>query len=179
MNMQSNTIRKLGLSISFVLGGIDLASVNSAQAATTTAPSATVPTTTPQVTTVTTSAHSGLIQSLHHAHSLLVHADHDYDGFRAKAAEEVHKALIDLGYHHKKSTSPTTVTNGTVTKPSTAVVASGHGKLHEPQGKSDAQLRQALQILVGAQSALNGKHPKAAANVSAAISNINTALAHK
>ena len=56
-------------------------------------------------------AHGQLRASLHWAHKLLVEADHDYDGHRARAAHEVHRALEELdGHHHPK----TTVTSGAV-----------------------------------------------------------------
>ena len=51
--------------------------------------------------------------------------------------------------------------------------------MHEPQATSDAQLREAQQLLQGALTQLNGKHPKATANVKAAIAEINMALAIK
>ncbi len=114
-------------------------------------------------------AHSELIKELRSAHKLLAEADRDYDGHRAKAAEEVHKALKDLGYEHKKGAK-------------TAAKKAANAKeppVHEPQATSDAQLRQALDILKAALPRLEGKHPKAAANVTAAIAEIKTALAIK
>ena len=111
----------------------------------------------------TSSANAALIKTLKQAHYLLAHADKDYDGHRAKAAEAVHKALKDLGCHHKKA------------KPGST--HSSHAKMHEPQANSDAQLKQALQLLQGVQFA--GSHPKAAGHVQHAIREINTALAIK
>jgi hypothetical protein len=143
----------IGLSISMFFAG--LASTASAQA---TQPS----------------AHAELIKSLHCAHKLLAHADKDYDGHRLKAAEEVHKALKELGYQHKKAHPGSTPANGAAVPAHTA-----HAKMHEPQGNSDAQMREALQILQGALTHFNGTHPKAVANVNAAIAQINTALAIK
>jgi hypothetical protein len=55
----------------------------------------------------------------------------------------------------------------------------GQPRKHEPQTASDAQLREALQLLQVALTQFNGKHPKATANVEAAIAEINTALAVK
>jgi hypothetical protein len=166
-NMRCNLIHGLGLSISVLLIGAGLPCLTSAQTV---------------ATTSAKTAHSALIKELRQAHELLAHADHDYDGHRAKAAEEVHKALVDLGYHHhKKAASPTTVVNGTVAPSSgKAAVHTSQPKMHEPQRASDAQLRQALQILQGSLTTLHsGKHPKAAANVNAAIAQINTALSLK
>ena len=41
-----------------------------------------------------------VINTLKSAERLLVTADHDYDGHRALAAEEVHRALAELGHRH-------------------------------------------------------------------------------
>jgi hypothetical protein len=169
--MRYHSKNGLGASISIVSSVLSLAFLASAQAASAQA----------STTAATPAAHAGLISSLRHAHSLLVHADHDYDGHRAKAAEEVHKALVDLGYHHKKASSTASVVKGAaVSTPGAAAVASGKHHMHESQAKSDAQLKQALQILQEASSVLgNGKHPKANANINAAIAQINTALSLK
>jgi hypothetical protein len=123
------------------------------------------------------SAHAELIQTLRSAHRLLVAADHDYDGHRAKAAEEVHKALKELGYHHKKAQTGTTPTNGEAVPPKAA--QAGQPRVHQPQATSDAQLRQAQQLLQGVLTQLTAKHPKANVNVKTAITEINTALAIK
>ena len=144
----------IGLSISMFFAG--LASTALAQA------------------TPTTPSAAGLIKTLKKAHHLLAHANKDYDGHRAKAAEEVHKALKELGYHHKKAKPGTPSSSGAIVAPK--VAHAGHPKIHEPQAASDAQLREAQQILQGAVTQFNGKHPKAAANVTAAIAEINTAL---
>ncbi len=97
--MRRNLFGGLGLSISVFLGALSLASLASAQATTTPA---------------TPSAHAQLLKTLRQAHHLLVNADHDYDGHRAKAAEEVHKAIKELeGKHHgKKAQSATTPSTG-------------------------------------------------------------------
>jgi len=117
-------------------------------------------------------AQAEVVKALRLAHKLLVEADHDYDGHRAKAAEEVHKALKDLGYRHKKPLPGSPLANGTAA-PKTH---SGQPAVHEPQANSDAQLRQAQEILQGVSKQLGSNHPKAAANVNAAIGEINTAL---
>ena len=112
-------------------------------------------------------AHAELIKTLRHAHRLLIEADHDYNGHRVAAAQEVRKALKELGYTHKKG------------QPG-AAAGKGKAKMHEPQANSDAQVREALQLLQGAVAHINGnKHPKATAHVAAAIKEINTALAIK
>ena len=48
-------------------------------------------------------AQAEAIKALRSAHKLLAEADHDYDGHRAKAAKEVHKALKELGFQPKKA----------------------------------------------------------------------------
>jgi hypothetical protein len=116
-----------------------------------------------QATPAPLSPHAARIATLREAHALLVHANHDYDGHRAKAAEAVHKALKELGYEHKKAPAGATPAAQT--------------KVHEPQAASDAQMKQALQLLGGVQ--FNGKHPKAAAHVEHAVREIKTALSIK
>jgi hypothetical protein len=112
------------------------------------------------------------LEHLRQAHRLLVEADHDYDGHRARAAEELHKAIRELeGKHHANAVQPgiaPTVTS----KPATPNSAAHH----ESQGNSDAQLRQALQLLQGTMPHLSGNHPKAATRVNAAIREIEISL---
>ena len=132
---------------------------------------------TSQTAVVVESPHAELIQTLRAAHSLLVHADHDYDGHRAKAAEEVHKALRELGYEHKSVKAATTPESGVVIPPQTVVT--GQPKVHEPQANSDIQLRKARRLLEGALTQLPEKHVRAAENVHAAIREIRMALKDK
>jgi hypothetical protein len=110
--------------------------------------------TTPQEASAT------VLEDLKKAHHLLVHAIHDYDGHRAKATHEVHKAMKELGYTHKAGAAKSAP--GTATK--------------ENQPASDAQLCEAQELLQKAESSLTGRHPKAHANVRAAIGEISTAL---
>jgi hypothetical protein len=124
-----------------------------------------------------TSEHAELIKTLRRAHKLLVEADHDYAGHRAKAAEEVHKALEGLGFHHKKVQPGTTAGNGTVVPPQTAHPP--QPKVREPQANSDAQLRKARKHLKEALTLFSGTHPKATGNVEKAIGEIDTALGIK
>ena len=114
------------------------------------------------------------MENLRQAHKLLVNADHDYDGHRARASEEVHKAIRELeGKHHAKK-----VVSGNVPSAAPVVKPAKHKEpaVHESQASSDEQLQQALQLLQSAQAEINSKHPKAAGNVTAAIREINTAL---
>jgi len=106
-----------------------------------------------------------LIQELRSAHKLLAEADRDYDGHRAKAAAEVHKAIKELeGKHAGKKPHPGSTAK---VKPAKAPA------VHEPQATSDSQLQQAQAILQGVQTE---NYPKVTANVTAAITEINTAL---
>ena len=108
-----------------------------------------------------------LIDELKSAHALLTKADRDYEGHRHLAAEEVHKALEDLGYHHKAA--PADKHAG----------SKGEPAVHEPQATSDAQLRNAREILQGVLPKLKANHPGAHGNVKAAIGEIDKALAIK
>ena len=165
-----------GLSISIFLG---LASVASAQTTTIT----------PPITGTANQSRQSEMASLRQAHRLLAEADHDYDGHRAKAAEEVHKAIMDLREaHHAKSDQSGPGHEGTARTGSGHVERSAHavvggtnqtGKVREPQATSDSQLRQALSLLQGVQPELTSQHPNAATNVAAAITEINTALGIK
>lgn len=115
-----------------------------------------------------------LVKELRAAHKLLAEADHDYDGHRARAAAEVHKAIKKLvGTHHPKTVKPGSATTAPVAPPVKQPA------VHEPQTTSDAQLRQAQAILQGVQAQLNARHPKVAANIKSAIVEINTALSIK
>jgi hypothetical protein len=93
------------------------------------------------------------------------------------AAEEVHKAIEELGHHHPKSAIVigSTASGVLVATPKNSA-HSAHAKTHEAQAMSDGQLKQAQQLLERALTGLSATHPKAAANVHAAISQINVAL---
>ncbi|MDB5310008.1 MAG: hypothetical protein JWO38_4210 [Gemmataceae bacterium] len=109
-------------------------------------------------------AHSGsmVASELHAAHALLVKADHDYQGHRAKAAHEVAAAIREIaGTHHHHT--------GTGNHPA------GQARTKIPQGTSDAHLTQASQILTAALGKLPAGH-KATANIQAAINEIQTAF---
>jgi hypothetical protein len=156
----------LGLTIAAFLGSLSLASLASAQTVATPPAAGT--------------AKHAVMESLRQAHRLLVEADHDYDGHRAKAAEAVHRAIRELeGKHHGKK-----VQAGSVAAAGAGAVISKPAKVkqpavHEAQANSDAQLRQAQAILQQVQAELNAHHPKAVAHTTEAITEINTALSLK
>ena len=166
------------LSLSVILAGIGLAPVASAQTTLTKTP----------VTGTSPTGQSTAMQSLHQAHKLLAEADHDYEGHRAKAAEEVHKAIRELeSKHHHKGAGAESVAEGAA-HAGTSQKGLGHeaatgakktGKTREPQATSDSQLKQALTLLQAAQSELASQNQKAAANVTAAVAEIKTALSIK
>lgn len=164
--MRSNTSRDFGRLLLTGLAVVAFAALSWAQAAT------------PQARAGKVRERVELIKELHAAHKLLAEADHDYNGKRAAAAEEVHKAIHELeGNHHaKKAASGTPAAGASVVKAAAAAPAKGKGSMHESQQTSDAQLNQALKILHGVQGEVNAHHPKAGANVAAAIGHINAAL---
>jgi hypothetical protein len=111
-----------------------------------------------------TTTANGPVAVLHQAQVLLATANHDYDGHRAKAAHHVALAIRELGGHNQGQAA-----NGG---------GNGGNPVREPQAQSDAQLQKALQLLNGLRGQLpntpNGM--KAAANIQAAINELNTAL---
>jgi hypothetical protein len=163
--MSGNLVRGFGLSLAVFLSGLSLASLARGQVIATPPPAG------------GTAKHAGHkdgaeLESLRQAHRLLVEADHDYDGHRARAAEEVHKAIKELeGKHHAKK-AQAGVAPVVASKPA----APKEPAVHEAQANSDAQLRQAQTILQGVHGSLISRHHKAAPNVATAIAEINTAL---
>jgi hypothetical protein len=93
------------------------------------------------------------ITTLDDAYATLAEANHDYKGHRAHAMKQIEMAVRELG--------------GAI---------SGHGRGHEPQGTSDAQLRVAQALLLQTTGSLSGKALK---HVNAAIAQITDALAVK
>ena len=87
---------------------------------------------------------------LNDAYATLAQAKHDYKGHRVKAMKQIELALGEKG-----------------------AKVSGKGRVREPQGVSDAQLRAAQALLQQAASQLFGKVLK---HVNAAIAQISTAL---
>ena len=122
--------------------------------------------TAPKPRQVVPAANSAVVQHLHHVVKLLNEADHDYDGYRAKAVHNVHKAIKALEPHHH---APAPVAPGT--KPPAP---------KEKQEKSDGQLKEALKTLGALQGTLQGlagkHHQQAALDVAAAMTDLNTAL---
>jgi hypothetical protein len=112
---------------------------------------------------------NAVVTVLHQAHALLQSANHDYDGHRAKAAEQVMHAIHALGHHHHHGQHTALQAAQQI-----AGAFGGGGAIKEPQAQSDAQLKQAGQLL----TSLNGSVPnaKAAEHIQAALSELNTAL---
>jgi hypothetical protein len=90
---------------------------------------------------------------LEDAYATLGSAKHDYKGHRVRAMNQIEAAFNECGWKIR-----------------------GTGKVHEPQGTSDAQLRAAQSLLQQARAGLSGKAFKHAND---AIAQINDALAIK
>ena len=119
--------------------------------------------------------HTVVVGQLHAAHNLLIHADHNYQGNRAKAAHEVNKAIHALTGHHHHTSSNASKGNVKLfgANIGKSTVAKTSPKM--PQAQSDAHLKQASQLLTGVLGKLPPGH-KAAANVQNSIRHIQTAL---
>lgn len=101
------------------------------------------------------------VKELHQVKLLLERANHDYKGHRAAAVREITKAIHTL----QAGTAP----NKTAT-------SHPHGKGHEPQALSDAQLRGAIQALATVSQQL---HAAASKNTRAAKATKEVQLAMK
>ena len=126
-------------------------------------------------------AGKSIIEDLRAAHKLLSEADHDYDGHRHLAAEAVHRAIEELeGEHHKKhAVAKSSAASEEPEKAAAPVQAAGGKESKESQEKSDAQLRQAKELIAGVQEKLTKKHAKAGGHAATALSEIDTALKTK
>jgi hypothetical protein len=109
-------------------------------------------------------SHPQLVAELHQTRMLLHQADHDYDGFRAKAVHELGKAMHELDPNHKHKLPPSP--------------NPGNG---EDQVKSDAQLAQAskqVQVMMN-QLSTGVATPRTTAamqHMQNAVAHLNTAL---
>jgi hypothetical protein len=90
---------------------------------------------------------------LEDAYATLGQARHDYKGHRVRAMKQIEAAFNESGWKIR-----------------------GTGRVHEPQGTSDAQLRDAQSLLQQAGAGLSGRALKHAND---AIAQINDALAIK
>ena len=113
------------------------------------------------------------LAALQQAHALLAGANHDYDGYRAKAERHITQAMHELGHQHGTTGAGAAHKGGAAPANKGAVVQGNANK--EPQAQSDAQLKQALQLLSGLQGHIPNTH-KAATHVQSAITELNTAL---
>ena len=113
-------------------------------------------------------AHVPILQGLHQTRTLLHMANHDYDGFRAKAVHQVTKAIHALDPPHSRTTPK---------KPAAPPMP----RPNEPQAVSDAQLKQAigqLNVILNQLGSLPGDAHAATAmtHVRSAIADLNVAL---
>jgi hypothetical protein len=118
---------------------------------------------------------------LKNAHVLMAMADHDYDGLRVKAMGEVEEAIKKIDHTVlKKGTKGEKVvaTEEEIATARAAFEARHQGKHHEGQAASDAQLREAREILIRVHESLAPKkhHAKAREHVGAAIKHLDSAL---
>lgn len=94
------------------------------------------------------------VQQLQQAYHILEVADHDYKGHRKKAMGHIERACKELG-----------------------VKPHGDGKGREPQGTSDAQLREAQSMLQQARATASANNLKQVVkHIDNALEEINTAL---
>ncbi len=101
------------------------------------------------------------IEELHKAKGLLEKADHDYDGHRARAVEDIDKAIHAL--HHKAGKAGKgEEKKGEEKKEEKKGEERKAGEKKEPQKKSDAQLHEAIKILEEVEKQLHEKHAKGA-----------------
>jgi hypothetical protein len=91
-------------------------------------------------------AYAQVLSELHQAKHLLDHANHTYNGHRAKADHEISKAIHILHHEHHKH------------NPKAATVVHHHKPIHESQFASDTQLRQAEKLVHAALHELHQHH---------------------
>jgi len=141
-------------------------------------------------TTPTTTA-SGAIGQLRSIRTILEHADHDYQGHRAKAVHEITHAIHGLegstaGARHAalspqqkaafiaarqaKAANAATTPSGTTTT---------QKRLSEPQATSDQQLNTALTMLTQVSSQIGNAKPGVEQHLQSAVQELKTALAIK
>jgi hypothetical protein len=105
------------------------------------------------------SPYAPVVAELHQTRVVLQQANHDYDGFRAKAVHDIGKAMHALDPNHKHKTP-----------------AVGKSANNENQGVSDMQLAQAAKQL---QTVINQLTTGTAnTNSTAAVAHLQTALGH-
>jgi hypothetical protein len=118
-----------------------------------------------KASTATNETTSTTVTALHQAKTLLDTAIHDYDGHRGKAVSELHHAIHELTPHTQHKA--TGAAKGNAAKGNKETTTPG-----ETQAQSDAQLKQALQLLSG----LEVSNAKAATHIKNAIGELNVAL---
>lgn len=124
---------------------------------------------------------------LHSAKQLLESANHDYAGHRANAAHEVSLALHQINHPGGAQGQKPNGGNGgnganagkkNGNNPAKAKnnAKVGQGKMTEPQAVSDAQLKQAAQIITVAMGQLPPAQVQAKTHLQSALREISTAL---
>ena len=93
------------------------------------------------------------VKTLQQAYSLLMRADHDYQGHRARAMRHIEAACRIL-----------------------CGSAKGDGQGEEAQSQSDGQLQQAQSLLAGVEPAIAAKNPRAGQQINKSLQELATAL---
>ena len=127
---------------------------------------------------------AAVVAQLHAAHTLLLKADHDYQGHRAKAAHEVTEAIhaitgskhVGAGGQNKAAVNAGGQNKAAANAGAQNGAGQNKGGANKmPQAQSDAHLKQAAQILNTTLAQMPQGH-QATAKVQAAITHIGTAL---
>jgi hypothetical protein len=118
--------------------------------------------------------------ALKDAYILMAMGDHDYDGHRVKAMHHVAETIKLLDHSVMKNGNKgekIVATEEEISTARAAYIAKHEGKKHEGQAQSDAQMREALQLLGKVREAVaQHKHPKVKENVGEAIKHVEIAL---
>ena len=142
--------------------------------------------TTPTNSAATPSSTSGAIGELKSIRSILEHADHDYQGHRAKAVREITLAIhaLEGGTRHAPlspqqkaamiAARQAKAANAGATRSGTTTTQK---PLTEPQATSDEQLNTALSLLTQVASQLGNAKPGVSEHLQSAIQELKTALA--
>jgi predicted MPP superfamily phosphohydrolase len=114
------------------------------------------------------------------AYVLMAMSNHDYDGLRVKAMAQVEEAIKKLDHSVLKDGTKgqkVVATEEEIATARTAFEERHKGKVHETQGLSDAQMREAREILIKVHELLPAKkHAKASEHVGNALKHVDTAL---
>jgi hypothetical protein len=136
-----------------------------------------------QARAVQPSAAGSVVAQLKSIRAVLVHADHDYQGHRAKAVHELTQAIHALegtGAKHALTPQQKAALNAARQAKAAARQAGALAKpMSEPQAVSDSQLNTALGMLTKLSGQLGTAKPAVQQHVQNAMGELKTALAIK